>query len=114
MSAHGLAPLDHAPAVIGRPQLGETDGSSLGHHQALAHEVGDMRRAHAPRCDDGERRPRARSAAIQGPDAVLNGELVVGDPAAFASLLANGVGRHKAYGYGMLMLRPALRAHTEP
>jgi CRISPR system Cascade subunit CasE len=52
--------------------------------------------------------------APEGPDAVLNGELVVGDPAAFASLLVNGIGRHKAYGYGMLMLRPARRAHTEP
>ena len=45
--------------------------------------------------------------APEGPDATFQGELEVGDPDAFVQLLANGVGRHKAYGYGMLMLRPA-------
>ena len=43
----------------------------------------------------------------EGPDAVIHGTLVVSDEAAFAALLANGVGRHKAYGYGMLLLRPS-------
>jgi hypothetical protein len=37
-----------------------------------------------------------------------------GDPAAFASLLVSRVGLFKAYSYGMLMLRPARRAYTEP
>jgi len=43
----------------------------------------------------------------EGPDAILRGELVIKDPADFAEVLAKGVGRHKAYGYGMLLLRPA-------
>lgn len=43
----------------------------------------------------------------EGPDAVLHGELEVIDPDAFGRLLARGVGRHRAYGYGMLLLRPA-------
>ena len=42
----------------------------------------------------------------EGPDALLRGVLAVADPAAFACLLARGVGRHRAYGYGMLLLRP--------
>jgi CRISPR system Cascade subunit CasE len=42
----------------------------------------------------------------EGPDAVLQGNLIVDDPAGFQGLLAQGVGRHKAYGYGMLLLRP--------
>jgi CRISPR system Cascade subunit CasE len=39
-------------------------------------------------------------------EAVFEGELAVGDPAAFAALLARGVGRHRAFGFGMLLLRP--------
>ena len=45
----------------------------------------------------------------EGPDAILRGVLVVREPAAFARLLCNGVGRHRAYGYGMLLLRPPPR-----
>ena len=41
-----------------------------------------------------------------GPDVVFKGRLQVGDPQAFACLLARGVGRHRAFGFGMLLLRP--------
>lgn len=44
--------------------------------------------------------------ATEGPDAVLQGELTVSNPISFQGLLARGVGRHKAYGYGMILLRP--------
>ncbi|WP_295543172.1 type I-E CRISPR-associated protein Cas6/Cse3/CasE [uncultured Pseudacidovorax sp.] len=44
---------------------------------------------------------------IDNPDAVLKGHLRVRDPAAFAHLLARGVGRHRAFGFGMLLLSPA-------
>ena len=44
--------------------------------------------------------------AVEQPDAVLHGTLVVEQPDAFMAMLANGVGRHKAYGFGMLLLRP--------
>ncbi len=46
---------------------------------------------------------------IEGPDAVVHGTLTIADPAAFAALLARGVGRHRGYGYGMLLLRPPQR-----
>ena len=42
---------------------------------------------------------------IEGPDALMQGTLVIGDPAAFMELLKHGVGRHRAYGYGMLLLK---------
>jgi CRISPR system Cascade subunit CasE len=42
-----------------------------------------------------------------GPDATLSGHLRVLDPAAFAALLTRGVGRHRAFGFGMLRLLPA-------
>ncbi len=42
----------------------------------------------------------------EGPDAVVHGVLAVADPTAFSALLTRGVGRHRAYGFGMLLLRP--------
>jgi CRISPR system Cascade subunit CasE len=49
---------------------------------------------------------RARTAARR-PDATLEGILQVTDPERFQGLLARGVGRHRAFGFGMLLLRPA-------
>lgn len=50
---------------------------------------------------------RRGSKDLEGPDVTFHGELVITDAAAFAKNLAAGVGRHTAYGYGMLLLRPA-------
>ena len=52
---------------------------------------------------------RLHSRYSEGPDALMRGTLEVTDGPAFAKLLAGGVGRHRAYGYGMLLLRPAGR-----
>ena len=49
----------------------------------------------------------------EGPDATVHGTMTVTDPAAFGQLLAHGVGRHRAYGYGMLLLRPPNRPAPE-
>ena len=43
----------------------------------------------------------------EGPDAVMRGNVIVTDSSAFTHLLSRGIGRHRAYGYGMLLLRPA-------
>ena len=45
--------------------------------------------------------------ASDGPDAILKGRLRITDPTAFAHLLARGVGRHRAFGFGMLLLHRA-------
>lgn len=55
---------------------------------------------------EGERPRRS----VQGPDAVFSGLLQVEDPTAFAALLARGIGRHRAFGFGMLLLKPATSA----
>ena len=47
--------------------------------------------------------------SIEGPDVVIHGTLTVRDPHVFADILARGTGRHRAYGYGMLLLRPPQR-----
>ncbi len=44
--------------------------------------------------------------AIEGPDAILQGILTIKKTDGFAKLVSDGIGRHKAYGYGMLLLRP--------
>jgi CRISPR system Cascade subunit CasE len=49
---------------------------------------------------------KRKSLAVTGPDAVFKGQLQVGNPDAFARLLARGVGRHRAFGFGMLLLKP--------
>lgn len=41
------------------------------------------------------------------PDALLRGRLQVEDPEAFRNLLHSGIGRHRAFGFGMLLLFPA-------
>ena len=49
---------------------------------------------------------RRGSRPIEGPDAIMSGTLTITDGDEFAELLARGIGRHRAYGYGMLLLRP--------
>ena len=44
----------------------------------------------------------------EGPDALMRGVLEVTDGPAFTNLLAGGIGRHRSYGYGMLLLRPVI------
>lgn len=60
-----------------------------------------LRRKGAPR-----QAPPPGQRQAERPDAVLEGTLVVRDEAAFRALLARGVGRHRAFGYGMLLVRP--------
>lgn len=50
--------------------------------------------------------PRARSAAVDGPDATVTGTLIVTNSDDFAVGLARGLGRHRAFGFGMLLLTP--------
>lgn len=48
---------------------------------------------------------------VEGPDAWMQGHLRVRDSAAFAQLLERGIGRHRAFGYGCLLLaRPGVLA----
>jgi CRISPR system Cascade subunit CasE len=47
------------------------------------------------------------SARLYRPQALLRGVLTVSNGETFRTLLARGIGRHRAFGYGMLLLRPA-------
>ena len=60
------------------------------------------------RLSDTLRRGQDRSLRPQrGPDASFSGVLRVIDSDRFAAMLGRGVGRHRAFGYGMMLLRPA-------
>ena len=48
-----------------------------------------------------------QSRLVTGPDVVFSGQLRVKDSQAFSQLLAKGLGRHRAFGFGLLMLRSA-------
>jgi CRISPR system Cascade subunit CasE len=52
----------------------------------------------------GEERSGHRTSR---PDVTFDGVLEVGDADAFAHRLARGIGRHRAFGFGMLLLKPA-------
>ena len=52
---------------------------------------------------------RGKNGRLEGPDAILHGAMTVASQDAFAHVLRKGVGRHRAYGYGMLLLRPPSR-----
>jgi CRISPR system Cascade subunit CasE len=53
-----------------------------------------------------QQHPRKRQTLTR-PEVLFKGLLRVLEPEAFARTLARGVGRHRAFGYGMLLLRPA-------
>ena len=52
----------------------------------------------------------SKHQSIERPDALFTGDLTIDAPDAFARLLARGIGRHRAFGFGMLLLRPPRQA----
>ena len=73
----------------------------LGDAVTLEHcELAAFQRTRVLRGDDG---------GPEGPDAILHGTMTVASEEEFARVLRKGVGRHRAYGYGMLLLRPPSR-----
>jgi len=49
---------------------------------------------------------KGRTRAVEGPEALMKGRLQITDCDAFNAVLAKGVGRHSAFGFGMLLLSP--------
>ena len=76
---------------------------------AKLHEVGmnEFKLSTVVRRDAWETEGVRPKRQVLGPDTVLKGVLQVLDSDAFAALVARGVGRHRAFGFGMLLLKPA-------
>lgn len=51
--------------------------------------------------DDGN-----RLVLVERPQALFGADVVISRPQRFAELLARGIGRHRAFGYGMVLLSP--------
>ena len=79
-------------------QLGRDGAASLLHANLVR-----FQRARLSRQD--RRGVESKLVRSEKPDATLEGHLRVDNPQAFANLLRRGLGRHRAFGFGMLMLR---------
>ena len=64
------------------------------------------------RLADFRLRRAARNVGVEGPDATIQGTFAIVDAAGFSKLLERGVGRHCAFGYGMMLLRPPNRGSS--
>lgn len=92
----------------GRPPADERIAREEVYLQWLSERLKDAAQVDFARLLRFERRKSQRgSTEREGPEVVWHGELTVLDGFAFSARLASGVGRHAAYGFGMLLLRPA-------
>ncbi len=86
-------------------ELGKEDAATVS-----AASLVSQRRGRFHRRTQGEER---KGRPTERPDVTFEGVLKVRDSEAFARRLARGVGRHRAFGFGMLLLRPARRTPDE-
>ena len=93
-----------------RVQLGRNGGAELVTHETVSFQLADMvRRTQAAgnaNKGDGDANGNRHSRRGLLPDLTVRGELRVIDGPAFASLLARGLGRHRSFGFGCLLLAP--------
>lgn len=79
----------------------------------LAQRLGTVATLEVARLAAFRRSVAARGGKAQeAPDIVMHGTVTINEPKRFKGLLTNGIGRHRAYGYGMLLLRPPASQHS--
>jgi len=82
-------------------ELDRNGAAELRHIKTLA-----FRRTQVMRLHQGA--PR-KPVSVEGPDLWVNGRLLVKSPQAFTALLRRGLGRHRAFGFGCLLVgRPGV------
>lgn len=93
-----------------KPERGAVYGEWLGRQMAPAASLASIQiksfglpRLHRKGAGTNGSRP---GTTIARPDALMVGELEITDADAFAALVRRGVGRHRAFGFGLLLLRP--------
>lgn len=101
----GDRPAAHAAWL--RAQLGRQGAADLLSHETVSFQLTDTVRRTQVSLDGreapvGKRGRGARSGLL--PDLTVRGELQVADAASFAALLARGLGRHRTFGFGCLLL----------
>lgn len=85
-------------------ELARNHAAELLSHRAVAFSLAAMARRTFALVHGAPRR-QTHSGLL--PDLTVRGQLRVDDPQAFAQLLARGLGRHRSFGYGCLLLAPA-------
>lgn len=83
-------------------ELARGNAAALLHHELISFSYQSVLRRHATNA--AGKRP-ARSSQL--PATTFRGLLEVRDGAAFHALIARGLGRHRAFGFGCLLLAPA-------
>ncbi len=66
-----------------------------------------VRRSRLHTGDNAGRGKAGGDARVEGPEVMADGVLDVSDPDGFAALLARGLGRHRSFGFGMVLVAPA-------
>lgn len=84
-------------------ELARGGAATLLSARAVSFRLAPMARRHAQA--DGRHVPRPTRQGLL-PDLTVRGQLQLGDPAAFDALLARGLGRHRSFGFGCLLLAP--------
>lgn len=88
---------------LGR-ELGRGGAASLLWHRALSFQLTPMARRGRVASDADSTARRTRGGLL--PDLSVRGELRVDDSESFNALLARGLGRHRSFGFGCLLVAP--------
>jgi CRISPR system Cascade subunit CasE len=86
-------------------ELGRGGAATLIEHRTLAFGLAPIARR-TQRFESSAAAPRLTQGGLL-PDLHVRGQLRVADGAAFAHLVARGLGRHRSFGFGCLLLAPA-------
>jgi CRISPR system Cascade subunit CasE len=84
-------------------ELARGGAATLLAHRAVAFALSPMARRSQLGCSGGGRRSTHQGLL---PDLTVRGQLRVDDPSAFPQLLMRGLGRHRSFGFGCLLLAP--------
>lgn len=85
-------------------ELARGGAAALLASRVLSFRLAPIARRHA---QVDSRRPGRPTQSGLLPDLCVRGQLELGDPVAFDALLARGLGRHRSFGFGCLLLAPA-------
>lgn len=86
---------DWLRAAIARPEVAELESATMESFTLASL----LRRTHST--------PRRAPRSLRKPDVTFDGILEIKNPSSFTAFLRRGLGRHRAFGFGMLLLRPA-------
>jgi CRISPR system Cascade subunit CasE len=108
-----LHALEKASLTSATPQRESTYGEWLNRHlqtcraaTILNASMDGFRLARVVRRSRDDKTGERKLRGINGPVALFSGQLQVNDGDAFARLVTSGIGRHRSFGFGMLLLRP--------